>query len=177
GLIAFLTRLATLVPYSIYVYDSNSVIFTDFYNEQSDQHIYLEGETGDPPGLVVIMGAKSHLNEEKPYADVVNYHGSLVLGMNQLYVNPKVFVFTQRGENPFSLLLFGHFFYNTKTKFLFSSGKFYTLANYPEGATEEVSTEVLSLLSLTLDELRKAGRLDASLGMSVSDIKSLPRDF
>ncbi len=177
GLIAFLMRLATLVSYSIFVYDSNSAVFTDFYNEQSDQHIYLEGKIGDPRGLVVIMGAKSHLNEEKPYADIMNYHGALVLGMNQLYVNPKVFVFTQQGKNPFSLLLFGHFLYNTKTEFLFSSGKFYTLANYPEGTTEEVPTEVLSLLSLALDELRKAGRLDASLGMSVSDIKSLPRNF
>lgn len=168
GLIAFLMRLATLVPYSVYVYDSNSAIFTDFYNEQSDQHIYLEGKTGDPSGLVVIMGAKSHLNEEKPYADVVNYHGSLVLGMNQFYVNPKVFVFTQRGGNPFTLLLFGHFFYNAKTDFLFSSGKFYALANYPQETVGEVSAEALNLLSTALDELRKAGRLEASLGMSAS---------
>ncbi len=163
GLIAFLTRLATLVPYSLYIYDSNSVTFTDFYNEQSDQHIYLEGKVGDPPGLVVITGAKSHLNEEKSYADIVNYHGSLILGMNQFYINPKVFVFTQRGENPFSLLLFGHFFYNTQTNFLSSLGKFYTLANYPEETRREVSAEALSLLSLALDRMRRVGSLDVNL--------------
>lgn len=162
GLIAFLMRLATLVPYSVYIYDSNSAVFTDFYNEQSDQHIYLEGKAGDPPGMVVITGAKSHLNEDKPYADIINYHGSLVLGMNQFYVNPKTFVFNQEGDNPFALLLFGHFFYNTQAKFSFSSGKVYELANYPEETQGRVPMEALRLLQLALDELRKVGRLEST---------------
>lgn len=160
GIIAFLMRLATLVPYSLYVYDSNSAVFTDFYNEQSDQHIYLEGNNGDSPGRVVITGAKSHLNDEKPYADIVNYSGSLILGMNQFYVNPKTFVFCQKGENPFYLLLFGHFFYNTEANFQFSTGKAYKLANYPGEKLNGVSNEALTLLSLSLDDIRKAGRLD-----------------
>lgn len=159
GLTAFLMRLATLVPYSVYINDSNSAVFTDFYNEQSDQHLYLEGKPSDPPGRVVIMGAKSHLNEDKAYADIVNYHGSLVLGMNQFYVNPKVFLFNQRGENPFALLLFGHFFYNTQPKFLFSSGRTYLLANYPE-KKGEISPQALELLSSALDDLRKTGHLE-----------------
>ncbi|MBC7327396.1 right-handed parallel beta-helix repeat-containing protein [bacterium] len=158
----FLMRLSTLVPYSIYIYDSNSAIFTDFYNEQSEQHIYLEGKEGDKKGSVIIMGAKSHLNEEKPYADIVDYKGSLILGMNQFYVNPKEFVFNQKGENPFSLLIFGHFFYNTKVKLNLASGRAYLVANYPE-EIREINLEAIEMLSDALDGMRKASKLAVSL--------------
>jgi len=85
------------------------------------------------------------------------------LGMNQFYVNPKTFIFNQKGDNPFSLLLFGHFFYNTQAKFSFSSGKVYELANYPEEIQGKVPVEALRLLQLALDELRKVGRLEATV--------------
>ena len=170
GLTAFLMRLATLVPYSLYVYDSNSATFVDFYNEQSERHLYLEGNKGDPEGRVVIMGAKSHLNEPLPYADINNYHGSLILGMNQLYINPSEFVFNQTGENPFRLLLFGHFFYNTKPKFAFSSGNYYLLANNPEEKSK-LSEEAINLLSLALDDLRRAEILEQKMDEKASNLR------
>ncbi|MGC9004926.1 MAG: glycosyl hydrolase family 28-related protein [bacterium] len=168
GLIAFLMRLATLVPYSVYIYDSNSATFIDFYNEQSERHLYLEGAKGDPEGRVVIMGAKSHLNEPLPYAEIENYHGTLILGMNQFYVNPSEFIINQKGENPFNLLLFGHFFYNTKAKFSFTKGNFHLLANYPEDKNKVPAKEALQLLSLALDDLRRAELLEQMMDIKAS---------
>jgi hypothetical protein len=103
-----------------------------------------------------------------PYADINNYHGSLILGMNQLYISPSEFVFNQTGENPFRLLLFGHFFYNTKPKFIFSTGNYYLLANYPEEKSEP-SKEAINLLSLALDDLRRAEILEQKMDEKASN--------
>ena len=58
GLIGFQTRLATLVTHGLYLRDSQNIVMSDFYIEQSDNGYRFEGAPGDPAGRATIQGAK-----------------------------------------------------------------------------------------------------------------------
>lgn len=55
GFIGFLTRFTPDKPYTLYVRDNQSLVMSDYYGEQ---YAIFEGGENDPPGYVVIQGAK-----------------------------------------------------------------------------------------------------------------------
>jgi hypothetical protein len=113
-------RLATITDPTVHVRDNQSLVMSDFYVEQSDRHLLLEGKPDDPPGHVTIQGAKIHLNTEQPVLESQGFHGRVYLGNDQLYVEPKQPKFVTAGDTPLELVLSGFFLYNVVPQFTLS---------------------------------------------------------
>ena len=93
---------------------------SDFYKENSDMHVILEGDTGEPDGSVTIQGGKTHLRTRNHLVDIDNYKGRVLLGPDQYYVAPLPAVMAQRGNRPVDLILMGNHFYCTLPEFRLS---------------------------------------------------------
>ncbi|MBL7040281.1 MAG: hypothetical protein ISR77_16710 [Pirellulaceae bacterium] len=64
GLLGVLSRFSG-GDYNVIVKDNHSVVMSDYYSENSGNIFLLQGAAGDPPGRVVVQGAKLHLNEKR----------------------------------------------------------------------------------------------------------------
>ncbi|MGA2621399.1 MAG: hypothetical protein ABSF26_27560 [Thermoguttaceae bacterium] len=80
GIVGFLTRLATQSKPTLRVRDNRSVVMSDFYNEQSDQHMVFEGVPGQPERSVTIQGPKMHMFTQEPVIDIHDYAGRIYYG-------------------------------------------------------------------------------------------------
>ena len=167
GLIGFLTRLATQSKPTLRVRDNHSVVMSDFYNEQSGQHLVFEGAAGQPEGAVTIQGAKMHMFTQEPVFDIRNYAGRIYYGQSQFYVEPKEPRFVSTGTQPVRLILAGHFWYNTKPRFELGPAVRLTLVGNREVPDAGVDGEALSAMAAALDDLRRLGELDHRLGQPV----------
>jgi hypothetical protein len=164
GMAGFLTRLATQAKPTLRVRDNRSVVMSDFYNEQSDQHLVFEGAAGQPAGSVTIQGAKMHMFTEDPVFDIRDYAGRIYYGQSQFYNEPKQPRFVSHGERPVHLILAGHFWYDTKPRFeLGPEVKLTFVANrqIPDAGVDE---EAMKAMAAALDDLRRLGELDHRMG-------------
>ncbi|MBI5831472.1 MAG: hypothetical protein HZB16_04070 [Armatimonadetes bacterium] len=189
GLIGYQTRLATLVSHVLYVRDSQSVVMSDFYVEQSESGFVLEGQAGDPAGRVTISSPKVHFNAspdpEKCVALTVRgYHGQVTLGPTQFYIEPKDAALRFGGASSVSLCLLAPSFYNTRPVVTRAAGATAETARYaavgtgaviPQGDQvvpnaewrgDDVSAEAaLPGLSAALDDFRRLGAVDLAVGV------------
>jgi Pectate lyase superfamily protein/Right handed beta helix region len=161
GFLGFMTRLATISSPTLHVRDNHSVVMSDFYIEQSDRHLLLEGNPGDPPGHVTIQGAKMHLNTNEPLVEIHNYAGRVFLGSDEFYIEPKQPRLIATGDAPLELLLVGHFLYNVTPQFALSPSVHLTLIENQGLANAGLDRpEALQAAAAALDDLRLLGRVD-----------------
>ena len=163
GLLGFLTRLATQSKPTLRVRDNRSVTMSDFYNEQSDQHLVFEGSPGQPEGAVTIQGPKMHMFTQEPVFDIRNYAGRIYYGQSQFYNEPKEPRFVSKGTRPVRLVLAGHFWYDTKPRFELGPEVKLTLLANREVPDAGVDDEAMKAIAAALDDLRRLGELDQRL--------------
>jgi len=164
GFLGFMMRLATLSDPTVDIRDNHSLVMSDFYNEQSDRHLVLEGNAGDPPGRVTIQGAKMHLNTQEPMLEARDYEGQVFLSSNQFYIKPEKPRFVVTGSRPLTLIIAGHFVYNAVPEFSLQPSTTLVLLenqNLANAGTEDEN--VLPAVSAALDDLRRLGQLDHEL--------------
>jgi hypothetical protein len=164
GFLGFMTRLAAIVEYTLKVKNNHSVVMSDFYNENSDRHLILEGGPADPEGGVTIQGGKTHLRTQNPVVEIDNYGGLVLLGPNQYYLAPVPAVMVQRGSQPVDLILMGNHFYRTKPELrLFGNGRGTLIGNQGCKNTPKVHDKVLATVAAGLDHLRRLAQIDHEL--------------
>ena len=161
GLIGFEFRLETLVEPSVQVRDNQSLVMSDFYLEQAQRHLVLEGGADDPPGRVTITGPKIHTETQYPLLEAHGYHGQVYLGDDQYYVAPKEPRFVTTGELPLLLTLAGNFWYNVTPRFELAPST--TLVLVANAGPADQGVEHLEGLVAATDDLRRLGGLDAEV--------------
>jgi len=136
---------------------------SDFYNEQSDTFLQLEGKPGQPPGATTIQGAKMHTLTQTPALDIHGYAGRIYYGQSQFYVKPAEPRFVSSGNGPVRLLLAGHFWYRTKPKFELTPNVTLTLIGPVPAAGVQTPQEAYPLLErMSSDKAMLAQILHAS---------------
>ena len=168
GVVGFLTRLATQSKPTLRVRDNRSVVMSDFYNEQSDQHLVFEGASGQPGGAVTIQGPKMHMFTQEPVFNIRNYAGRIYYGQSQFYTEPKEPRFVSEGTRPVNLILAGHFWYGTKPRFELGPEVKLTLVANREVPDTGVDDDTMKAMAAALDDLRRLGELDQRLTVSSS---------
>ncbi|MHB9023901.1 MAG: glycosyl hydrolase family 28-related protein [Armatimonadota bacterium] len=189
GILGFLSRFSGEKPCTLYVKDNQNLVMSDYYVESAEQYAYLEGADGDPPGRVVIQGAKIHCAGHPlslvPIA-INNYAGLIMLGHQQFNNMPKPSLISWSGQRPCDLLLLGAEWYGTTPAIQRVSGADLTrtpLRAYALGCevkswnketdkpvTQKFETifqpqqeDTLAKAAQGLDDLRRLGQLDLEL--------------
>lgn len=170
GFLGFLMRLATLSAPTVQVHDNQSLVMSDFYNEQSATFLRLEGKPGQPPGAVTIQGAKMHTLTQTPVLSLRNYAGRVYYGQSQFYVEPKEPRFVSSGRRSVRLMLIGHFWYRTKPAFALGPEVTLTLLGNREIPDRGVDEAALEAVSQALDDLRQLGRYDREFAARFSAV-------
>lgn len=165
GVLGFMTRLATINPFGLYVRDSQSLVMSDYYVEQADRFMQFTGQKGDPAGRATIQMPKTHCTKN-PVIEVSNYHGRIVLSSCQFYpggIHPAEIL--QQGENPLWLLLTTTQAYQVTPMFqLGESAQLVLAGNTGRGMGENRLPEgAMRQLADALDDLRRLGELDLSI--------------
>jgi len=173
GFLGFMTRLSTNPAYTLLIKNNHSVVMSDFYNENSDRHIILQGGLSDPKGTVTIQGGKTHLRTQNPVVEIYNYSGRVLLGPNQYYLAPVPAVITQRGDRPVDLILMGSHFYKTKPEFrLTGNAQLALIGNQGCKNSTKIPETVLAKAAAGLDDLRRLGEIDHELNHVVKPFRS-----
>lgn len=184
GLLGFQTRLATIVTYGLYLRDSHNIVMSDFYVEQSASGYRFEGAPTDPPGRATIQGAKVEFTVPKgdpagnSTFDIRNYHGQIVFGPDQFYVEPKVQHIRQQGAAEVALTLLGCAWYDSKPDVqlgpaarLFSIGnEAYGMQKVQYDAADVMTDRALAAMAPALDDLRRLGEADLQLNHTAQAI-------
>lgn len=165
GLLGFMTRLATIEKFGLYVKDSQNIVMSDYYVEQSDQMLSFAGNAGDAPGAVTIQMAKSH-TYKGPVVVSTDYAGRISLGPLMPYpggVEDALYSF--QGTNALDLVIMACQAYGQKPRFEFSLAvRRVFLENTGEGmGPNEIPPGGLSAVAAGLDDLRRLGELDLRL--------------
>ncbi|HEY3398177.1 MAG TPA: glycosyl hydrolase family 28-related protein [Armatimonadota bacterium] len=176
GLLGFLTRLETANVYSLYIGNNQNFVASDFYIEQADHGLFLQGDSDDPPGRVTMQGPKFHFSKLKDGSDNIplnlkGFSGSLFFGPEQFYVEPLAEKLLQEGARPVDIFLLGCSFYNTGlVPQLQPTAHLYTIGNQrvPQDAAayqapDAMEENTLARLSEGLDDLRRLGETDLRL--------------
>jgi hypothetical protein len=117
GFLGFLTRLTTASDPALIVKDNHSIVMSDFYVEQADSYIRLEGGAEPQSGRITIQGAKIDFlpaKKDNVLIDIDNYQGEFTLGHNQFYLTVPVAKIYGKGDRPLDIVLAGNFFYKSK---------------------------------------------------------------
>jgi len=160
GLVGFMTRLATLSKPTLHVRDNHSLVMSDFYNEQSDQHVILEGGPDQPEGAITIQGPKMHTFTQEPVFDIRDYAGRIYYGQSQFYVDPKEPRLVSSGTQASRLILAGHFWYNTTPKVELGPEVRLTFIGNRDVPDANVDEQALTDMAAALDDLRRLGEAD-----------------
>ena len=182
-------RLGTITDPGLWVKDNQSVVFSDFYVESSQQYGRLEGDDSLPPGRVVLQGAKFEIDPASPAnsVDIHNYKGAFLLGTYQYYVGNPVHKFAHDGQAPFTLLFWGSCFYQSRPgPALGANARLAALGNCTVGSNGEgehadgkaapgvvdtPAADTVPLVSQALDDLRRLGQVDFALTRPAPDGK------
>jgi len=118
GLLGLMTMFNALNPSDITVEDSQSLVFSDYYTEQTDRVFLLKGNPGDMPGRVTIQEHKFQGFTNDDMIHVCNYKGAFFLGATFIpeprkkpghggTEERKPLVFSHKGANPVDIMLVG----------------------------------------------------------------------
>jgi len=163
GFLGFQTRLATISKPTLHVRDNQSIVMSDFYNEQSETHLLLEGAAGQPSGTVTLQGPKMHTLTQEPAIDLRDYAGRVYFGQNQFYIEPREPRFVGMGTQPVQLIVAGNFWYNTQPKWELGPQVALTMIGNREVPDSGVTPEAMQAMSGVLDDLRRLGEMDLTL--------------
>lgn len=163
GLLGFLTRVSTASMPALRVCDNQSVVMSDFYNEQSDQIAVLSGLAGQANGRITIQSPKIHLNTASAVFDIHDYRGTVYLGQSQFYCAPKETKFQSTGTQSVQLQMVGNSWYNNRPVFDLAASAKLMLAGNVGIADSADAARALAGLSSALDDLRRLGELDQQL--------------
>jgi len=133
---------------------------SDFYNEQSDQHVILEGGPDQPEGAITIQGPKMHTFTQEPVFDIRDYAGRIYYGQSQFYVDPKEPRLVSSGTQASRLILAGHFWYNTTPKVELGPEVRLTFIGNRDVPDANVDEQALTDMAAALDDLRRLGEAD-----------------
>ena len=187
GFLGIMTMFNAGNPYDIIVQDSQSLVISDYYTEQTQRVLLLEGNPGDTPGRVTLLAHKFHSFGADDLVQVRNYKGSLFLGASFLPQPPlvgpekgknvassmtgakqesKPFIFSQQGENPIDIMLVGCTYLTGEPILRKESGGNFILANDVVNDRRgpwhtELSDEAKVKIAGALDHLRELGQVDA----------------
>jgi hypothetical protein len=173
GFLGVLSRLGTTCTHALYVKNNHSLVAGDFYVEQADNGFLFEGTEQDPPGRITIQGAKLHLKPTAkgnvPY-EIRDYHGQILIGHQQYYVEPVNMQIIHTGRQPLDLVLFANSFYNTALTTRKESGlrlqligNSFVRGNKGGPENDESTADTLKHVALALDDLRTLGEMDLRL--------------
>ena len=162
GLIGFLTRVSTASKPALVVRDNQSVIMSEFYNEQSDQIAVLSGKPGQPEGRISIQSPKLHLNTTNALLDIRDYKGQIYWGESQFYCNPKETMIRSEGTQPLQLILTGNAWWQNRPQFDLADSTKLTLMG-DVGVPDSINPSALGGISSALDDFRRLGELDTRL--------------
>ncbi len=165
GMLGFMTRLGTIVLQGLYVRDSQSIVMSDFYMEQSDRLLDFQGNAGDPAGRVTLQMPKSHCTQN-PVIRIQDYRGGIALASAMFYpggVTPAHI--TQQGTNLCDFLLLACQAYQVTPQLdLSGSAQGTLLGNTGQGmGKNELPGGALGKVAEALDDLRRLGVLDLIL--------------
>ncbi len=163
GFLGFQTRLATVSRPTLHILDNHSIVMSDFYNEQSDSHLLLEGGPGQPTGTVTIQGPKMHMLTQEPVIDIRDYGGRVYYGQSEFYIEPKQERFVATGTRPVRLILGGNFWYETQPKLELGPEVALTMIGNRDVPDTGVTPEAMAALASVLDDLRRLGEVDWAL--------------
>lgn len=185
GFLGGSVRLGTITDPGLWVKDNHSIVMSDLYVESSQQYGRLEGDAKLPAGRVTIQGAKFEIvpDSTNNAVDISNYKGEFLVGPYQYYVGNPLHKFVQRGPAPFSLLLWGSCFYQSRPDLKLApnatadalgnctvggngEGEHAAGKNAP-GVVDTATKDAATLLSKALDDLRRLGQVDLELAHSV----------
>jgi hypothetical protein len=129
GFLGIMTMFNAGNPYDITVEDSQSLVISDYYTEQTWRVLLLAGNPGDTPGRFTLLAHKFHGEHVADLVNIRNYKGTVALGasflpqvpitdpeeaakatggtMQGVKVKYAPVVLSQQGENPVDLLLMG----------------------------------------------------------------------
>ncbi len=181
GFLGIMTMFNAGNPYDIKIEDSQSLVISDYYTEQTWRVLLLEGNAGDTPGRVTILAHKFHGEHVDDLVNVRNYRGSLYLSASPLPQVPiadpaeaakaaggtmagvKVkmapFVFSHTGANPIDIMLVGCTYETGKPVLNKEAGANFILANDTLGSMT-LSDDEKQRIAAALDHLRQLGEVD-----------------
>lgn len=171
GFLGFQMRLSTLTTHGLYVRDNQSVVFTDYYIEQADDGLLIQGNEGDPEGRIVIQGAK--IQSKAGPITIDNYAGTILFGHNQYYGSPTPAVISISGTRPLDLIFASNLIYKTTLEFRNGNkqARVSLISNQQKGQPKESKAtlndrfpeEVAAKTATMLDDLRRLGQTDIDL--------------
>ncbi|MHB9134186.1 MAG: glycosyl hydrolase family 28-related protein [Armatimonadota bacterium] len=185
GFLGFMTLFNAGNPYDITVEDSQSLVISDYYTEQTRRVLLLKGNAGDTPGRFTLLAHKFHGEYVDDLVHVRNYKGAMLLGASFLPQVPVIdpaeaakidggtmkgvkvkytpFVFSHQGDNPLDIMLVGC---------LYGTGE--PVLHKEKGATFILANDILNgrpwhttltdvekaKIAAGLDHLRELGEFD-----------------
>lgn len=177
GFLGLLTFYNSLNPFDITVEDSQNLVISDYYTEQTWRVLRMKGNPGDTPGRVTLLCHKFHGEHVDDLVHVRDYHGGLYLTaapisqvpitdpeeaktvaggtMAGVKVKSVPMVFSHTGTNPFDIMMVGG---NTLFKTDPSASLILPKAGQPWPPA--LSDADLSKIAAALDDLRRLGHVD-----------------
>ncbi len=173
GFMGIQAMLATNVPYGIYVKDNQNLIVTNFYSEQADRYVSIEGNGVNTNGHVTIAGVKIQ-TALQPQINIDNYKGRVAGISLQHYQAPDPRLIVQTGIQPVKLLWMGNNGYNPTIIFNTSpTGKLVFIENTWKGPADTIAGGDLQVASDVLDDFREMGINDLLLNYNFNCPKSV----
>ncbi len=174
GFLGIMTRSTTVLPnnYKLTVRNNNSIVMSDWYNEQGYNGALLLGADGDPAGRVTLVCPKIDFsnNTAGQVLTINNYQGQVFLASSQFYLYPAppaTQTMTQTGSRPVNIVMMGCFFMHCQ---LADSGTTYNfvgnITSVPPKSpipADSYTTQTLTDMALAVDDLQHLGTLDLSL--------------
>ena len=174
GFLGLLTFYNSQNPYDITVEDSQNLVISDYYTEQTWRVLLMEGNAGDTPGRVTMLCHKFHGEHVDDLVNVRNSNGGLYLTaapipqvpitdpeeakqagggtMAGVKVKSVPMVFSHTGTNPFDIMFVGG-----NTVFKTEPAASMVLPKEGKPWPPELSDAEKSKISAALDDLRRLG--------------------
>ena len=174
GIAAFQFALLEICNPCLWVKNNNSLVMTDFYNEQSKSIYRFEGNGSQQRGRISLGSIK--IEDTPKYID--GYSGEITLGTPQFYnnnLNRQSKLENCNGGKVDILVLGGYFFTHSlhwnqahgfNVRFLATGGgpdKNYPLKDFLKTHADSADASVLAQAGRFLDDMRRAGNLDLEL--------------
>jgi hypothetical protein len=174
GFLGLLTFYNSQNPFDITVEDSQNLVISDYYTEQTWRVLLMEGNAGDTPGRVTMLCHKFHGEHVDDLVNIRDYHGGLYLTaapipqvpitdpedakkvaggtMAGVKVKNVPMVFSHTGTNPFDVMFVGG-----NTVFKTDPAASMVLPKEGKPWPPELSDAERSKISAALDDLRRLG--------------------
>ena len=176
GFLGLLTFYNSQNPFDITVEDSQNLVISDYYTEQTWRVLLMKGNPGDTPGRVTMLCHKFHGEHVDDLVNIRDYHGGLYLKaapipqvpvtdpeeakkvgggtMAGVKVKGVPMEFSHTGTNPFDVMFVGG-----NTVFKTDPAASMVLPKEGEPWPPELSDAEKSKLSAALDDLRRLGEV------------------